>query len=248
MADLLGAVGDVLGLSRGGEITKLLIESYEDVHRKVARKVFEAFINPDEYTLDYNVALDNTLVPGKSANDRDAALEIRPLEVSLKFYLDGTNAIPDPKTQKGLNIPQKIAAFHEAIGYDGKVHQPRYLRLIWGKAAWLRPNQNSFDCVLKSASVQYKLFDSSGSPLRVIINATFVELLSPAAAQAEDGKSSPDLTHVRIVKEGDTLPGLAQAIYGDFKHYLEIARVNKLPHFRKLEPGSKLYFPPFDTN
>lgn len=248
MADLLGAVGDALGLSKGGEITKLLIESYEDVSRKVGRKVFEAFINPDEYTLNYNVVVDNTFVPGKSANDRDAVLEIRPLEVSLKFYLDGTNAIPDPKTQKKLNIPQKIAAFHEAIGYDGKVHQPRYLRLIWGEAAWLRPNQKSFDCFLKSASFQYKLFDSSGSPLRVIINATFIEVLSPAAAQAEDGKSSPDLTHVRIVKEGDSLPGLAQEIYGDFRHYLEVARVNKLQHFRKLEPGLKLYFPPFNTN
>ena len=246
MADLLGAVGDALGLSKGGEITKLLIESYEDVDRKKGRKTFEAFINPDEYSLNYNVVVDQTSVPGNNTNDKDSFLQIQPLEVTLKFYLDGTNVIPDKKTGKKLNLPQKIAEFHEAIGYDGKVHKPRYLRLIWGEAAWLRANQKSFDCVLKSAAFQYKLFDSSGTPLRVIINATFIEVLSAPVSEAEDGKNSPDLTHVRIVKEGDTLPSMTYAIYGDFKYYLEVARVNELKNFRNLQPGQKLFFPPFD--
>ena len=103
MADLLGAVGDALGLSKGGEITKLLIESYEDVDRKKGRTTFEAFINPDEYSLNYNVVVDQTSVPGNNTNDRDSFLQIQPLEVTLKFYLDGTNVIPDKKTGMKLN-------------------------------------------------------------------------------------------------------------------------------------------------
>lgn len=248
MADLLGAASDILGLSKGGELTKLLIESYKDIDRKKDLKTFEAFINPDEYSLNYNVIVDNTVVPGKNSNDQDSFLQIKPLEVTLKFYLDGTNVIPDKKTGKKLNIPQKISDFHTAVGYDGKVHKPRYLRLIWGEAAWMRSNQKSFDCLLKSATFQYKLFDSSGTPLRVIINATFVEVLSVAIAEAEDDKSSPDLTHVRVVKEGDTLPSMTYDIYGDFKYYLEVARANNLKDFRNLQPGQKLIFPPFDQN
>jgi len=248
MADVLGAIGDTLGLTKGGEVTKLLIESYSDVGRGKDKKTFEAFINPDEYSLNYNVVVDNTFKPGRSTNDQGNFLQIQPLEVTLKFFLDGTNIIPDKATGKKLDVPQKIGQFHDAIGYDGNVHRPRYLRLIWGRAAWLRANQLSFDCYLKSASFQYKLFDKNGTPLRVIINATFTEVLSAPAAQATDGKKSPDLTHVRIVKEGDTLPAMSFDIYGDKKYYLEIARINKLTNFRNLQPGQKILFPPFDKN
>ena len=92
------------------------------------------------------------------------------------------------------------------------------------------------------------MFRPDGSPLRAIINATFTEVLSQPAAQGEDKKSSPDLTHIRVVKEGDTLPSMANDIYGDFSYYLEVAKANNLQDFRNLMPGQKLYFPPFDKN
>ncbi|NEU10444.1 LysM peptidoglycan-binding domain-containing protein [Flavihumibacter sp. R14] len=246
MADILGAVSGALGLTDSGEVVKLLIESYSDKERTQDLKSFVAFINPDEYTLNYNVIVDKTYVPGKNSNDLSAFLQIQPLEVSLKFFLDGTNVVVDKATGGKLDVPLKIGQFHEVIGYDGKVHKPRYLKLIWGKAAWLRTNQYSFDCLLKSASFQYKLFDKQGSPLRVLINASFIEVLSPPIAQAEDKKKSPDLTHVRIVQEGDTLPSMAYKIYGDFKYYLEVAKANNMKNFRNLQPGQKLFFPPFD--
>jgi hypothetical protein len=242
------AVGNALGLTKSGEVVKLLIESYSDKDRSQGKKTFEAFINPDEYSLNYNVVVDNTYIPGRSTNDQGNFLQIQPLEVTLKFFMDGTNIIPDKATGKKLDVPQKIGQFHDTIGYDGKVHRPRYLRLIWGKAAWLRANQLSFDCYLKSASFQYKLFDKEGTPIRVIITATFTEVLSATAAKATDGKSSPDLTHVRIVKEGDTLPAMSLDIYGDIRYYLEVARVNKITNFRNLQPGQRIVFPAFNKN
>jgi nucleoid-associated protein YgaU len=54
------------------------------------------------------------------------------------------------------------------------------------------------------------------------------------------------MTHVRLVKEGDTLPALTREIYGDYRYYLEVARVNQLDDFRSLEPGTRLFFPPLD--
>jgi len=248
MADLLDSVGSALGLTKNGEVAKLLVESYSDKDRNRDKKTFDSFINPDEYSLNYNVVVDNANTPGKGTNDQGKFLQIQPLEVTLKFFLDGTNIVPDRATGKQLNVPDKISQFHDAVGYDGTVHRPRYLRLIWGKAAWLRANQLSFDCYLKSASFQYKLFDKEGTPLRVIITATFTEVLSAPAAQATDGNGSPDLTHVRIVKEGDTLPAMAFDIYGDIKYYMEVARVNGLTNFRNLLPGQTIVFPPFDKN
>lgn len=245
MPDILGAIGDALGLTNSGEVAPLTIESFTDIDRTLNKLTFEAYINPDEYSLSYNVIADSTPAPGTNGTP-GTFIGTQPLEVTLKFFIDGTNVLPEKKTGKQINVPNKIGEFNTVMGFEGKSHRPRYLRLIWGKAAWLRPNQLSFDCFLKSATFQYKLFSNDGSPLRVIINATFTEALSQPEQASVDAKESADLTHVRIVKEGETLPSLTYEVYGDFKYYLEVAKANNLQNFRNLQPGNKLFFPPFD--
>ena len=61
---------------------------------------------------------------------------------------------------------------------------------------------------------------------------------------AKENNKSPDLTHFRIVKAGDTLPLMTYAIYGDSKYYLEVAKANNLINFRKLDAGQRIFFPP----
>lgn len=235
---------DILsGLLPGKEAQKLKIESWTDINRNgPAEKKFTAFINPDEFTLNYTVITESNNAAGANGS-AGGFLGTRPLEVALKFFLDGTNA-----NGVKLDVPAKIKEFYEAVGYDGKKHRTCFLRITWGHLTWLRTNQYEFDCELKTTSIQYKMFKTDGTPLRVIINATFAEKLPAAVRQAEERNSSPDLTHIRIVKEGDTLPAMVQKIYGDFKYYLEVARVNNLKNFRDLQPGQKLIFPPFDKN
>ncbi|MXV49670.1 hypothetical protein GS399_01700 [Pedobacter sp. HMF7647] len=231
----------ISGLLPGKSADKLKIESWPDIKRKgTASKTFTAFINPDEFTLNYSVLTESTNAAGANGS-AGGFLGTKPLEVSLKFFLDGTNA-----NGVKLDVPSKIREFYETIGYDGKVHRTSFLRITWGHLTWLRTNQYEFDCELKTTSIQYKLFKFDGTPLRVIISATFAEKVAAEKQLAEDRKESPDLTHVRIVKEGDTLPGMVEKIYGDFKYYLEVARINKLQNFRDLQPGQKLIFPPFD--
>lgn len=246
MADILGAVSGALGLSGSGEVPKLEIQSWTDIKREGKPKeddLFKAFINPDEFTLNYNVFITSSGASPGEHSQFGKTLGTAPLEVTLKFYLDGTGA-----AGKKYNVPAQIQQFYKVVGYDGKKHDTRYLRIFWGSLTLLRPTQYALDCVLKNASLQYKLFKTDGTPLRVIITATFVEALSAEIIAFEFPKSSPDLTHVRITKEGDTLPALAYEIYGDFKYYLEVARANQLQSFRRLEPNQKLFFPPFDKN
>jgi nucleoid-associated protein YgaU len=52
------------------------------------------------------------------------------------------------------------------------------------------------------------------------------------------------MTHERIVVAGDTLPAMAQAIYGNSMYYLQVAAYNHLENFRNLVPGTKISFPP----
>lgn len=238
MADLL----DALGLSNKGNLDKLKIESWTNLDRPegTADKVFEAFINPSEISLDYKVLTAGRNIPGRNGSD-STYLGSDPLELTLKFLLDGTNA-----TGNALSVANKIQEFYETVGYDGLIHRTRYLRISWGNFAFLRPNQYALDGEFKSANIQYKLFKPNGTPLRALITCSFVEKLKNEEREAEERNSSPDLTHIRVVKEGDTLPAMSYGIYGDLQYYLKIAKVNKLNDFRNLQPGTKIFFPPID--
>jgi nucleoid-associated protein YgaU len=101
-------------------------------------------------------------------------------------------------------------------------------------------------CVLKSASIAYKLFKPDGIPLRAVITANFTDNSDDQTSQAIAQNQSSDLTHVRLVKAGETLPSLCEQIYGDPHYYLEVARANKIDNFRNLAPGIKLLFPPLE--
>jgi nucleoid-associated protein YgaU len=92
--------------------------------------------------------------------------------------------------------------------------------------------------------INYKLFRPDGSPVRAEVDAKFKEILDPELRVAQENDQSPDLTHVRTVKDGDTLPLYCKDIYGDPKYYIEVARVNKLISFRNLKVGQRIEFPP----
>lgn len=230
-----------------GELEKVKIKGFEDISHTGTAKVFEAFINPDEFTVNYSANIDQTPTPGQTGTD-GKFVSSTPMELALKFYLDGTKASGPLKSAEKveINVAEKITEFYAACGYNPNKHKPRYLQIFWGDLSLMRFNPHVFQGYLKSVSINYKLFNAKGAPLRAIINASFLEII-PAEERDSAGKaSSPDLTHVRIVKEGDTLPGMAQKIYGDFSYYLEVAKVNGLTGFRELEPGMKIFFPPFD--
>jgi nucleoid-associated protein YgaU len=51
---------------------------------------------------------------------------------------------------------------------------------------------------------------------------------------------------VRKIKFGDTLPLMCYRIYGDPKYYLQVAEANGLDNFRRLKPGTDIFFPPLE--
>lgn len=97
---------------------------------------------------------------------------------------------------------------------------------------------------MKTLEITYKLFDEAGDPIRAELNVVFVEDKSAETISREAGKTSPDLTHIRVVKSGDTLPLLCKEIYGSSSYYLRVAADNKLDDFRNLVPGQRLFFAP----
>jgi hypothetical protein len=124
------------------------------------------------------------------------------------------------------------------MGYDGSTHEPKFFKLVWGTLL--------FKGRCTGLNIAYKLFNPDGAPIRAICKVTFKEFKEENLRVAEENNQSPDLTHYRVVKKGDTLPLMCFLIYGDSRHYLEVARANKLVNFRRLPVGEVLSFPPFE--
>lgn len=196
---------------------------------------FKAHVNPESYTQSVYVNYSSMQAPGTSGAGNNYS-HTDPKVLRFEFLLDRTGALGNLATGPVGVTPDIIHFKKLALEYDGEIHRPRYLKLIWGTLL--------FDCQLQSLEVEHKMFSPQGLPLRAVLKTSFKEYCEDTKRNAIENKSSPDLTHVRTVKEGDTLPLMAQRIYGDSRYYLEVARVNGITHFRKLKPGSEIVFPP----
>ncbi|MDX1671721.1 MAG: hypothetical protein R3211_05220 [Balneolaceae bacterium] len=216
-----------------GKLTKLKIIPYKDAKysQKDEEKIFKVMFNPQEYSLKYEIENDDSQGIGTSATEINFK-KMKPQDLSLDFTLDGTGA-----SGELIDVPDRVQDFLGAVyEYNGDEHEPRNLRVNWGTL--------SFKCVLKTVSVKFTLFDSDGKPIRAKISAAFIGFVEDELRVAKEDSSSPDLTHQRIVHEGDTLPLMCHRIYGDAGYYLQVAEVNNLTNFRNLETGRKLIFPP----
>jgi hypothetical protein len=225
-----------------GELTKLSIQAYSNPEctTQVPNGLFTTLINPEKFILNHKVEY---IVPESTQDKQQPYFQNSPpSDIELEFLFDDTGVFDDNKfsileSRKSEGVEADIKKFMQ-VAYDinSEIHRPNYLKISWGIL--------EFQGVLSEVSIEYKLFAPDAKPLRAIAKAKFRKFIEPKKAAAESNLHSPDLTHVRMVEEGDTLPLMTKRIYGDSKYYLEVARVNKLTTFRKLKAGQQLFFPP----
>lgn len=215
-------------------LTKLKIEAYSD--DKFEKKVgndFVAMFNPTAYGLKHEIVYAPSKPSGATGSPQKFQ-SVKPREFSLEFMFDGTGVATDGVV---MDVSQKIKEFLDITGgFDGDAHRPKFLKVSWGDLI--------SRCVLKVAEVNYSLFKMDGKPLRAKIKVDFTEAIDETTRVAKEGKNSPDLTHQRIVKAGDTLPLMCYNIYGDAKYYLHVAEFNGINNFRQLQIGREIHFPP----
>ncbi|MCC5946170.1 MAG: LysM peptidoglycan-binding domain-containing protein [Bernardetiaceae bacterium] len=221
------------------KLEKLIITPYSDgkFNSAVKDKKFTATINPENYTHSFSSNFSNDAVINASA--KESKFQSSDLgTVSFDLILDDTGAIPKVKGQESATVENQIKKFKEATYiYDGDNHQPFFVRISWGKNLQFRGR-------LSNCTIKVEMMKPNGTPLRANINATFQGYIDPPTRASKENKSSPDLSHLRVIRQGDTLPNMCYKIYGDPAYYLEVARANGLVSFRQVKPGMKIYFPP----
>jgi hypothetical protein len=196
--------------------------------------VFELKINPASLKFDKKIKYNEPNLTGAPSGSviYDAHA---PSTLSFDFVLDSTGIAYEKKE----TLDKTIANF-EKVTYNmnGSTHKPNDLTVSWGSFV--------FQCHLTTLSYDYTLFSPSGEPLRVKVSVTFTENISVEEAEKKAQKQSPDMTHIIILKSGESIAGWCNEIYGDASYCLDVARYNHLPGFRNISPGTKITFPPLN--
>ena len=201
----------------------------------ISGATYKLLINPAEFSHDRSICYNTKRTLGQNGNPvRFSA--VNPDKIAFSLVFDGTGAVPP---QKGT--PADVAGQVEAISgivytYKGDRHEPSHVQILWGTLI--------FYGRLQSMSLNYTLFTSGGAPLRARSDMSFLGFVSAEEGRLTADRSSPDLSHSVLVVDGDTLPLLCQRVYGDSRYYPEVAVFNGLREFRRLQPGSRLHFPP----
>lgn len=199
----------------------------------------ELLINPSSLRLERKTCYNNPLPMGDTGTGRKFS-RMPPGTLSFSVLFDATGVVPrSPTSTMPFAVEDQLETMSGVIyKFNGQVHEPNILQIGWGTVL--------FCGRLTSFSTEYTLFAPSGAPLRAIAALSFESYMSGEEEKLSADASSPDLSHVVVVREGDTLPLLCHRIYGDSRYYIEIARFNRLRQFRELRPGLALHFPPLE--
>lgn len=231
-----------------GQLTKMKISVCEDTEPFNPRTgedfEYEVLINPEEIVQRYMTIYDESQADGTTGTDVRFRAQ-RPQTFDLQLLFDGTGVVANDRIpfsnvlglQNAKTVSEQLEKFRQVVfTYDGAKHSPNMLQIQWGDFI--------FRGKLKEMVLRYTLFKPDGTPLRAKAQCVFVESLDDALRTAKERSESPDLTHIRVVGDGDNLPLMAHRIYNDPMYYMEIAKANKLKSIRHLKTGTRIHFPP----
>lgn len=216
-------------------LEKLQIQAFSDAAcTKATSNAIKAFINPEGYSRDCTITYKDVELIGDSGNTQ-AFVGMGDDTLTLNnLIVDGTGIVSLGNYQ---NVDAYIKAFTDVVyKFNGSMHQANFLMVTWGNL--------KYTGVCKSFKVRYTMFKPDGSALRAFIDVVIGSSIDLKTKSKLAVKESPDLTHYRTVKAGDTLPLMTYRIYGDSAYYLQVAQINNLKSIFAIKPGDKIYFPP----
>ena len=227
--------------SNAGELVKLTVQGFKKEETPVKDQLFTMQFNPSGMNISYYPTYCEEDYAGKIGSEMQWN-HTKATELQFKFNMDESLV-----NETSIPINEQIKRFKaHTIDYQPDTHEPPlYTEICWGTFA---ENKNDiFKGRITQLDITHTQFKLSGEPLRTELYVAFREYTNFQTMLKKQNKSSPDMTHRRTVKAGDTLLLMTQRIYGDAKYYKQVARHNQLTSLRTLEPGTQLIFPPLES-
>jgi hypothetical protein len=200
------------------------------------------FFNPTTYTISKSNNYGPKTSPGRSMPKMQYTGG-NPRELAFDLLLDNGEGARDIQSDvealfKAMETPPVSAG-----GGSRTQREPPRITFRWG-------GTNSFVAGLKSLSAQYQRFDTTGTPTRIQLKVSLIQL-EPASGKSGygNGQGQNPTTRalparsIRVVRDGDSLQSLAYAAYGDATAWRAIAAANGIDDPLSLRSGMRLAIP-----
>ncbi len=204
------------------------------IHNEDTDESFSVLFNPTQYTIEDASKWQDQDRMGQQPELHYTGGERRKL--SMDLFFDTYESRTDVRAHTS-----KIAGL---LVFNREQHRPPKVTISWGTAAPGGPHADfPFTCVLQSLKQQFVLFLGDGTPARATLTCQFVEFTLPTEELQVNTPNSPDHTKSYVVKDGDTVSGIAGIFYRDPRLWRPIAERNDIDNPRVLTPGSVLTIP-----
>jgi hypothetical protein len=193
---------------------------------------FEVLFNPAEYSLNKENVFAEAPMPGRSSpllqfvhgNTRT---------LDMEFFFDTWEAHGAARAGSDVRrLTQQVTAL---MSINPETHAPPGVLFAWGSL--------TFTGVLARANERFTMFLESGIPVRAQVQVSFHERVTTEEEAREVKRQTADFTHRHVVGQGQTLSGIASAVYGDPTKWRPIAIASDLDDPRRLPPGLVLDVP-----
>jgi hypothetical protein len=191
---------------------------------------FDVEFNPEEYTLNKDNNFASQAIPGlRSPLIQYVNGNLRTLEMELFFDTYDTPVLPKQDVRLLTN---QVVGLMDIVP---DLHAPPVLTVSWASL--------QFTCVLAKVSQKFLMFTNDGVPVRARLSVTFHEFVTPDQQAEDTPKLSADLSKAHVVRQGETLSGIAKLFYEDPRPWRPIAIANRLLDPRSIVPGQLLRIP-----
>lgn len=209
-----------------------------------------ASFNPTEVTFNKGVQIAEQAVPGL---DSPILQFVRGQNetLAMDLFFDTTDA--GMSGNDAEPVTEKTDRFYQLVKIDRASHAPPVVEVTWGDSdlpgshmtgSWASQNRTSFRCLVESVQQRLTLFSPEGVPLRAVLSVKLREYVTLEDQIKKLRLESPDHTHRRVVRRGDTLSAIAAEAYDDPALWRPIADHNELVDPMNLPEGLVLEIPP----
>ncbi len=132
-----------------------------------------------------------------------------------------------------------VDKLEKMMDYDKTSHVIPVISFVWGQFSGSSEHTPNYAFYMKGLDVEYSLFLPDGTPVRAKVKMS----LEQVTWDPKD-KQSPDHAKLYVVRQGDTLQGIAQREYEDPREWRRIAKLNNISDPLEIRPGTRLLVPP----
>jgi LysM repeat protein len=205
-----------------------LVQAYLEILRpSVPDPIVPLKFNPTEYQIQKANTFAEIAIPGLESPPiqfvRGAAEKL-----TAEVLVDTSDTLEDVRKKY-------VDKLRGLLNINRELHAPPIVSFTW--------DTQVFRGALESLNVTYVLFTPEGVPLRAKLSLGMKEYRPVAIQVKETPKNSPDVEKSYVVQRGDTLSGIAFALYTDAAKWRNIAEENNIRDPRSLQPGQALRIP-----